>query len=109
MVSAMNADPLDEKIRSFETPTCLSAPSLRPAAMTHRFGQRKDNLPIALDQRVHPSPTSNVEIHVDTSKVVKEEVSDRIRSLNVVSVGIVHLEERGVMFFHEGVSRFVCP
>jgi hypothetical protein len=86
MVSAMNADPLDEKIRSFETPTCLSAPSLRPADMTHWLGQRKDDLPIALDQRIHPSPASNIEVHIDTSKVVKEEVSDRIRSLDVVSV-----------------------
>jgi hypothetical protein len=109
MVSAMNADPLDEKIRSFETPTCSLAPSFRPAELTHRLGQRKDDLPIALDQRIHPSPTSNIEIHVDSSKVVKEEVSNRIRSLNVVSVGIVHLEERGVVFLHEGMSRFVGP
>jgi len=109
MVSAMKADPLDEKIRSFETPTCPSAPSLRPANLTHRLGQRKDDLPVALDQGIHPSSASNIEIHVDTSKVVKEEVSDRIRSLNVVFVGIVHLEERGVVFLHEGMSRFIRP
>jgi len=109
MVSAMKADPLDEKIRSFETPTCSLALSFRPAKLTHRLGQREDDLPIALDQRIHPSPASNIEIHVDTSKVVKEEVSDRIRSLNVVFVGIVHLEERGIMLFHEGMSRFIRP
>jgi hypothetical protein len=86
MVSAMNADPLDEKIRSFETPTCLSASSFRPATMTHGLGKRQNDLPIALDQRIHPSPASNIEVHVDTSKVVKEEVSDRIRPLDVVSV-----------------------
>jgi hypothetical protein len=109
MVSAMNADPLDEKIRSLETPTWLLAPSFRSAELTHRLGKRKNNLPIALNQRIHSSPTSYIEIHVDTSKVVKEEISDRIRSLNIIFVGIVHLQERGVMFLHEGVSRFVCP
>lgn len=77
--------------------------------MTYRLGKRQNDLPIALYQRIHSSPTSNIEVHVDTSKVVKEEISDRIRSLNVVSVGIVHLEERGVMLLHEGVSRFVRP
>ena len=72
--------------------------------MTYRLGKRQNDLPVALNQRIHPSPTTNIEIHVDTPKVVKEEISDRIRSLDIVFVGIVHLEERGVMLLHERVS-----
>jgi hypothetical protein len=75
----------------------------------YRFGQRQNNLPVSLDQRIHPTSTSDIEIHVDSSKVVKKEISDRVGSLDIVFVGIVHLEERGVVGFHKLVSGVICP
>lgn len=48
------------------------------ARFTHWFRDRQDSVPVSLQKRIQTTPAPNVEIHVNTSKVVQDEISYRV-------------------------------
>jgi hypothetical protein len=51
---------------------------------THRLGPRQDDIPITLQERVQPSLTSDIEVHVDSSVVMQDAI--RMNRLSVMIV-----------------------
>jgi hypothetical protein len=77
--------------------------------LTYRLSDRQNDIPVALQEVVHAAPTSDIQVHVYTSKVVQNIVSDRIGALDGVGVRIEHVQMVRVMRFDEFARGLVGP
>lgn len=76
---------------------------------TDGLGDRKDDLPVTLQERVQTSSTTDIKVHVDTAKVVEDKVPDRIRSLDRELVRVIHAKVRWVVLGDEFSREIVGP
>jgi len=71
------------------------------------YGAREDD---GEDEKgVQPTKAANVEVHVDATVVMKDEVANRIRPLDSIGVRIKRVEEPTVILCNELAGTGVCP
>lgn len=76
---------------------------------TDRLGDRKNDLPVTLQERVQTSSTADIEVHVNAAKVMQNKVSDRIRSLDWELVRVIHVKVSRVVSGNEFSREIVSP